>query len=85
MPITMLLLLLSDLGTASSMRNPASGIRPSSEGLALRTSIIAYASMAILFVAAVRCWLFVRLAKQETPELMSSHASHPDLASMSPH
>ena len=78
--------LLSSLSTSglASTSSIAAGMRGAKEALPFRTSIVALSFAAIMFVAAVRCWFFVRLAKQEAPELGSSRSNHSDLAPITP-
>jgi hypothetical protein len=62
----------SSFGSFTATHGPVTAMRAAQQALRIRTSMIALCSMALVIVAAVRCWFFVQVAKQDILTLESS-------------
>jgi hypothetical protein len=82
--VAALSLLLGSAGLYSTSFIPVPSMREANEVLHTRTSVVSISSIAILFVAAVRCWCFARLAQQKTQGLVTLPSSQTDLVPLPP-
>lgn len=62
----------SSFGSFTATHGPVTAMRAAQQALQIRTSMIALCSMALVIVAAVRCWFFVQVAKQDMMTLEPS-------------